>query len=144
MKKAVLTSVFVLLFCSGVSAGWQDDFKENYIKQGIEPAVQDALVKGVGPDLIMKQAGGLADLSSRELVKTLYCNGVKGQDIRAAAEENDISETVIVAGYKESIKVCRDAVLQGRGYPVTKKFPGGRRARAGGGSRVYGSPSTFQ
>ncbi|MBW1635625.1 MAG: hypothetical protein JRC87_01170 [Deltaproteobacteria bacterium] len=144
MKKMLISVVFVLMFCSVASAEWQDDFREVYTRNGIEPAVQNALEKGVGPDLIVGQAHGLADLDLQELVKALYCSGVKGQDVRAAAANNEIPESTVVAGYKESMVVCRDAVMQGRGYPATREFPGGRRARAAGGGKIFGSPSTFQ
>lgn len=147
MKRILFAVIFIPLVCTAASAGWQDDFNENYTSQGIDQAVKVALQNGIDPYSIFVLSRGLAGLNLQHLVKAHYCNGVKGQDIRDAAAENKISESIVTAGYKMSLAECRDAVARSHGYtPVSNEFAGNKRARAGAGGRgkTYGSPSTFQ
>ena len=148
MKRILFAVIFTALFCTVASAEWQEDFNKNYTGQGTEQAVKAALEKGVDPDSIVRQARSLEGMNLQKLVTVFYCAGVRGQDIRNAAADNEISETIVTAGYKASLVECRDAVVRSHGYtPVANEFGGARRARAGGGGgggKTYGSPSKFQ
>ncbi len=144
MQRMLFAVILIPLFCTVASAEWQDDFDENYATRGIDQAVKAALQGGVDPDSITRKGHSLAGLSQQHLVKALYCAGVKGQDIRDAAADNEISESIVTAGYKMSIAECRDAVAESRGYtPVAEGFAGGKRTRTRSRGKSYASPSTF-
>ena len=145
MKRILVAVILIPLFCTAASAEWQSDFNENYTSRGIDQAVEVALQDGVGPDAITGQGRSLAGLSPQNLVKALYCAGVRGKDIRDAAANNGISDSNVTAGYKMSLAECRDAVAESKGYtPVAEGFAGSRRTGTRARGRTYGSPSTFQ
>ena len=147
MKRILFAVILIPLVCTAASAEWQSDFNENYTSRGIDQAVEVALQGGVDPDSITREAHSLAGLSQQNLVKALYCAGVRGKDIRDAAANNEISDSNVTAGYKMSLAECRDAVAESKGYtPVAEGFAGSRRTRTrtGGKGKTYASPSTFQ
>ncbi len=143
MKRVFIGLILTAFVCSVAYAEWQVDFENNYIKKGIAQAVVDALKEGADPDTIVEKGLDLEGLNPQNLVMALYCAGVKGQDIRDAAANHDISELVVTAGYKKSIAECGDVVADSQAYtPVAiKSFPGGRSSGSGGGT--FASPSTF-
>ncbi len=145
MKKLLFALVLIPLFCTIASAQWQSDFDENYTNHGIDQAVEVALQDGVDPESITREGRSLAGLSPQNLVRALYCAGVRGKDIRDAAANNGISDSNVTAGYKMSLAECRDAVAESKGYtPVADGFAGSRRTRTRTRGRTYASPSTFQ
>lgn len=142
MKKILLTLTMVALFCTAAFAEWQVDFKDTYTNKGIDQAVIDALKEGADPDSIVVNGLDLEGLNPQNLVMALYCAGVKGQDIRDAAANHDISEMILTAGYKKSVVECSDVIADSQAYtPVATGFSGGKNG--GGGGRTYGSPWTF-
>lgn len=145
MKRILLALLSIPLTCAVASASWQDDFNETYISKSPEQAVELALENGIDPDSIVKQALTLADLDQHRLVKALFCSAVNSQEIRDVSAENQIPDNTVTAGYKLSLKECRDAVIASQGYtPVTNNFAGSWRNRSRQGRRTFGSPSTFQ
>jgi len=143
MKKILLTAAMVALFCTAAFAEWQVDFKDTYANKGIDQAVIDALKEGADPDSIVINGLDLEGLNPQNLVMALYCAGVKGQDIRDAAANHDISEMIVSAGYKKSVVECGDVVADSQAYtPVSTNFSGGKKG--GGGGRTYASRATFQ
>ncbi len=142
MKKILLTVTMVALFCTVAFAEWQVDFKDTYTNKGIDQAVIDALKEGAEPDSIVVNGLDLEGLNPQNLVMALYCAGVKGQDIRDAAANHDISELIVTAGYKKSVVECSDVVADSQAYtPVARGFSGGKKG--GGGGRNYGSRHNF-
>jgi len=140
MKKILFTVILVALFCTSAFAEWKVDFKDTYTSQGIDQAVIDALKDGADPDSIVINGLDLEGLNPQNLVMALYCAGVKGQDIRDAAANHDISEMIVTAGYKKSVVECSDMVADSQAYtPVARGFSGGKRA--GGRNQSFGSPS---
>lgn len=144
MKKLLLSVLGISLSCTVAYASWQDDFNQVYSEKGIDQAVEIALENGIDPDSIFKQALAQTTLDQEQLVKACYCAGLRGQDIRVASVDNDISDNTVTAGYKISLKECRDAVIAGQGAPVSDRYVGSVRNRSRERSRTYGSPSTFQ
>ena len=137
MKKILLAVSMMALFCTPVFAEWQVDFEDTYTNKGIDQAVIDALKEGVDPDSIVVRGLDLEGLNPQNLVMALYCAGVKGQDIRDAAENHDISEMIVTAGYKKSVVECSDVVADSHAYtPVASGFSGGKRAGGGGSKTV--------
>ncbi len=142
MKRFLIPIISTVLFCTVAFAEWQVDFEDNFFNKGIDQAVIDALKEGAEPDAIVERGLALEGLNPQNLVVALYCAGVKGQDVREAAVNHDISEMIITAGYKKSVAECGDAVADSQAYtPVTSGFSGGKSAGGGGGS--FASPSTF-
>ena len=128
--------------CNGVSNRFQVDFKDTYSNKGIDQAVIDALKDGADPDSIVVSGLDLEGLNPQNLVMALYCAGVKGQDIRDAAANHDISELIVTAGYKKSVVECSDVVADSQAYTtVARGFSGGKRG--GDGGRTYGSRHNF-
>ena len=144
MKKMLLAVLSIPLFCTVASASWQDDFNQNYRDKSAQDAVDIALENGVDPDSIFKQALTQAGMDQEVLVKACYCAGLRGQEIRVAAADNEVSENAVVTGYKMSLAECRDAVIAGQGSPVTEYYAGSSRERSRQRQRTYASPNTFQ
>ncbi len=121
MRKIIIAVMIVLMTFSAALAEWSDTFKETYNKKSIDEAVVDAMKEGVSPKLIVENGLQLKTLNPQNLVKALFCAGAKGQDIREAASEWQISELIVAAGYKKSIAECGDQVADVQPYPG---FPG--------------------
>lgn len=141
MKKVLMIGLISLIFSGVAYAEWQVTFEESYFNNGIDQAVIDALKEGADPDAIVERGLILEGLNPQNLVMALYCAGVKGQKIREAAENHEISDMVVTAGYKKSIVECGDAVADSQAYtPVSTGFST-RSAGNGGGSSA--SPDNF-
>lgn len=140
MKRILAACVLVLFGVTVAYSEWLVEFRENYIAEGIDKAVENALKVGTTPDLIMENGLALEGLNPQNLIKALYCAGASGQDIRDAAEKNDLSETIIAAGYKKSIAECGDQVADSQAYTPPDRGPSFatiRRVRNGS----FASPS---
>ena len=144
MKKILLAVTMVALFCTPVFAEWQVDFEDTYTNKGIDQAVIDALKEGIDPDSIVLRGLELEGLNPQNLVMALYCAGVKGQDIRDAAENHGVSEMIVSVGYKKSVVECSDVVADSQAYtPVATGFSGGKRAGGGGSTTASASAPAF-
>jgi hypothetical protein len=124
-------------------AEWLVDFRDTYVKEGIDKAVVIAMKEGANPDLIVENGLHLDGLNPQNLVKALYCAGAKGQDIRAAAEKYNISEVVVAAGYKKSVAECGDQVADSQAYTpyaTDRSFVTPSAGRSG----TLASPDRFQ
>jgi hypothetical protein len=147
MKKIAFIIFSCLLIASVAHADWVDDFTSLFKSKGIEPAVSLALKDGKGPDVIINEGLKLEGLNPQNLLKALYCAGVKGDDIKEAADAAGISDILLVAAYEKSIAECGDKVVDSQAYtPATvagPSFAGMPSPGAPGGSS-YASPSTFK
>jgi len=101
------------------------------------------LKEGVNANTITRDCLVLEGLNPQNLIRALYCAGVPGQDVRNAAENNDISELIVVAGYKKSIDECRDIVEDSQAYTPTSEGPAFSSPTGGGRGGRSASPSTF-
>ena len=117
--KILVMSVCLLVVSSIAHAEWQVDFKETYKNAGIDQAVADAVKEGIPPDDIIQKGIELENLNPQNLIKALYCAGVKGDDIKKAADHYGISELVVVAGFKKSKEECSDQVADSQAYTPT-------------------------
>ncbi len=142
MKKILFTIILTILFSTNVFAEWKVNFEDNYLNDGIDQAVVEALKEGAEPVAIVVKGLDIEGLNPQNLVIALYCAGVKGADIRDASLVNGISEEILTIGYKKSIVECGDAVADSQAYtPVATGFSGGRSPGSGG--RTFASASTF-
>ncbi len=141
MKKIAIACLLVLVTCSIAFAEWLVDFQDTYVKQGIDKAVVVALKGGASPNLIVENGLQLQGLNPENLVKALYCAGVKGQDIRDAAAKWNISKIIIAAGYKKSIAECTGVIADSQAYTPVATGPS-FVTPSGGQSGGYASPST--
>jgi len=120
IAKTVTTGIY-LLDEIGYSCG--GNYEERYYKVGINQAVIDALKEGGDPDSIVQRGLVFEGLNPQNLVMALYCAGVKGKDIRDAADHHGISEMIVTAGYKKSVVECGDAVAESQAYtPILTGF----------------------
>ncbi len=85
-------------------------------KSGIDEAVVEALKLGATPDSIMETGLQFEELNPQNLVKAMYCGGIRGDDIRAAGQKYDVSDLIIVAGYKKSVEECGDQIVDTQAY----------------------------
>ena len=108
MKKITIACILVVMSFSLAFADWIGDFNDNYVKDGIDKAVEKAMKEGGNPDLIVENGLKLKGLNPQNLVKALFCAGAKGVDIGAAAAKYDISKEILEAGYKKSLAECND------------------------------------
>jgi hypothetical protein len=144
IMKRLIVLVSVLVFC-GVSlafAEWLVDFRDIYVKEGIDPAVVEALKQGAGPEQIMENGLQLEGLNPQNLVKAMYCAGMRGDDIRTAGNKYGVTDIIIVAGYKKSVEECGDQVVDTQAYtPIASVISFAGPPAPGGG--ISASPATF-
>jgi hypothetical protein len=143
MKKITFTMLFCLLIASVAHADWVENFYSLFKSKGIEPAVTQALKEGNGPSAIIHEGLKLDGLNPQNLLKALYCAGVKGDDIKVASDEAGISDILLVAAYEKSVAECGDQLADTQAYtPVGPSFAG--IPSPGTGGKSYGSPSAFK
>ena len=125
-------------------------FYANYKKVGIDQTTILAIKEGMRPDAIMEGGLALEDLNPQNLIKAMYCAGYKGDDIKKASDHFEVSELVLVAGFKKSKEECSDQVTDTQAYtPVAGPTMAGVPGAAAGGSSytnitpLAASPSTF-
>lgn len=123
MKKIIMACLLVLFCVSIACAEWLVDFRDTYVSEGIDKAVENALKEGKTPDLIVENGLELEGLNPQNLIKALYCAGVNGQDVRKAAEKWDISEVIVAAGFKRSKAECADQVADTQAYTPANQGP---------------------
>ena len=143
MKHIIISTLLGFFLVSPVLADWIEDFSVNFDDKGIEFAVPKALEEGKTPNDIIKEGLKLATLNPQNLLKALYCSGADGDDIKAGADENDISEIIVIAAFKKSVVECGDAVADSQAYTPSGPNFAGPPSPGGGGGGTYASPSTF-
>lgn len=116
MRKLIAAMAMVAISATVVFAGWWEDFKKAYEAENIQVAVEGALEEGTAPEKIVGNAVTIESLNPQHLVKALYCAGVDGVDIRAAAEKYKISEMIVAAGHRQSVAECGDKVVDTQAY----------------------------
>ena len=117
--KIFLITGCMALIATYATAGWLEDFKNVFIDSGIDEAVVEALKQGAVPDDIMETGLQFEELNPQNLVKAMYCGGIRGDDIRASGQKYDVSDIIIVAGYKKSVEECGDQVVDTQAYTPT-------------------------
>ncbi|WP_419176490.1 hypothetical protein [Desulfosediminicola sp.] len=117
MKKIIAALSIVVVSATVALAGWLEDFQTAYEAENIQVAVEGALEQGTAPAEIIESALGIESLNPQNLVKALYCAGVNGIDINAAAKKYKISEDIVIAGHKQSVAECGDQVVDAQAYP---------------------------
>jgi hypothetical protein len=142
MKRVAIACMIVLVSFSIAFAEWLVDFRDTYVKDGIDKAVENAMKGGATPDLIVENGLKFEDLNPQNLVKALYCAGAKGQDIRAAAEKYSISEVIVSAGYKKSVAECGDNLADSQAY-TPKSNDTNFMSPSSGRNGTFASRSTF-
>lgn len=140
MKKLVIVFVLVVFGVSTAFAEWMVDFKNTYVKEGVDKAVENALKEGQSPDSIVEFGVAIEGLNPQNLIRALYCAGANGQDVRAAAEKFSISEPILIAGYKKAIDECGERVADAQAYTPVAIGPS-FATPSGGRSGTFASPS---
>ena len=140
MKRILMACVLVVFGVSSAFAEWMVDFKNTYVKEGVDKAVENALKEGQTPDAIVELGVAIEGLNPQNLVRALYCAGANGQDVRAAAEKFSISEPIVIAGYKKAIDECGDRVTDAQAYTPVATGPTFATPSVGRGGRLA-SPS---
>jgi len=118
-------------------------FYDNYKKLGIDETAILAIKEGIQPDAFMEGGLALEDLNPQNLIKAMYCAGYKGDDIKKACDQFEISELVLVAGFKKSKEECSDQVTDTQAYTQAAGPTMAGVPSPGGGGTSYASPSTF-
>ncbi len=142
MRKFGAACLLVLLWGSVAFAEWLVDFRDMYLSEGIDKAVENALKVGVTPDLIVENGLELQGLNPQNLIRALYCAGAEGQDIRDAAEKYGISETILAAGFKKAVAECGDQVADTQAYTPADRGPSFITPQRGRNGQ-FASPSTL-
>lgn len=140
MKKITGSILLILLTVSFAMADWLEDFNKVYVDEGIMPAVVEVLKQGISPDEIMENGLKLEGINPQNLVKAMYCAGIRGDDIKVAGDKYGVSDLMIVAGYKKSVEECGDSVVDTQAYtPIATVVSFAGPATPGAGT--YASPS---
>ena len=119
MKKLFVIVPIVFFTATVALAEWLVEFRDIYLDEGIEQAVIAALKEGATADEIMQGGMDLVEtlgLNSQNLIKAMYCAGIRGDDIKSASDQWDISDGIIVAGFKKSQEECGDALVDTQAY----------------------------
>lgn len=141
-KRMILAMVLVLSMVTLAFAEWLTDFRDIYQQEGIDPAVVEALKQGAQPVQIMENGLLLEGLNPQNLVKAMYCAGIRGDDIRAAAQQFGVTDLIVVAGYNKSVEECGDRVVDTQAYtPVATAVSFAGPPAPGGG--ISASPAVF-
>lgn len=136
MKKITLALIILLGAFSLAMADWLVTFQDDYEDSGIDTAVDNAINKGdAAVDSVLLSSLELDDgkLLHQNIIKALYCAGVKGDVIKAAADElnelnadnpdyEPVTPLAIVGGFKKSKEQCGDRVVDSQAY--TPSFGG--------------------
>jgi hypothetical protein len=143
MKKHLFIIMAMVLGVANMAfAEWLTDFRDIYQEEGIDPAVVDALKQGAQPDQIMENGLLLEGLNPQNLVKAMYCAGIRGDDIRAAAQQFGVTDLIVVAGYNKSVDECGDQLVDTQAYtPVATAVSFAGPPAPGGG--ISASPAAF-
>lgn len=108
----------------GAIAEWVADFTESYNENGVYQAVSEVFDEGRTPEEILANALDLG-INPQNLVAALYCAGAKFEDIRTAADNNGISEMILVAGADTADTVCGDDLADTQAYTeIVSEFAG--------------------
>ncbi len=116
MRKIAIALAFLLVTSSAAFAEWLVDFKNTYLNEGIDKAVEVAMGEGAAPNVIVENGLQFEGLNPSNLIKALYCAGAQGQDIVEAAAEYNISELMVAAGYRKSVAECSDRVADAQPF----------------------------
>jgi len=142
-KKIILAMIIVVISGTLAMAEWIATYKDVYQSKGIDEAVVEALKEGATPDAIMENGLKFEGLNPQNLVKAMYCGGIRGDDIRAAGQIYDVSDLLIVAGYKKSVEECGEQIADTQAYtPVASVLSFVGASLPGAGTSNI-SPSTF-
>lgn len=143
--KRILGALLIVGLASSIAwADWLTNFNDTYKNKNIDAAVEDALKEGITPDVIVEKSMAFPDINPQNIVKALYCAGIRGQDVYEAAEKSNISEMIVTAGFKKSVEECGDKVVDTQPYTPGNRGPGRGfgppRTQPG---RPFASTSTF-
>jgi hypothetical protein len=141
-KQVLLVSVLVLFSVTLAMAEWLKDFRDIYASEGIDPAVVEALKQGADPYQIMENGLQLEGLNPQNLVKAMYCAGIRGDDIRAAGNQYGVTDIIVVAGYKKSVEECGDRLVDTQAYTPTATVVSFAGPPAPGGA-ISASPASL-
>ena len=111
MKKIAVIGSFLVLLNTQALADWAEDFAANVASQGPEFAVAEALKVGTAPEdiLALIQQTGTVQVEPVAAIKTLYCFGVSGPVVNAAAVNAGVPTSVVAAGFQQSVQKCGPA-----------------------------------
>lgn len=144
MKKIIISVLLGVFIASTSFADWIEDFSVNNQSQGIEVAVAEALKAGMDPTSIVDEGLKIADVNPQQILKALYCEGVDGDDVKAAADNAGISDIILIAAFEKSLVECGDAVADSQAYtPVARASFAGMPRSPDRNTRRFVSQSTF-
>jgi hypothetical protein len=111
MNKIVSITTFLTLLSTSAFADWAEDFAVNAAGEGTDFAVAEALKAGAAPDQIMAlvQQTGIVQVAPEGAIKALYCAGVSGPVVNAAAVSAGVPAAVVATGFQQSVRQCGPA-----------------------------------
>ncbi|MCF8055328.1 MAG: hypothetical protein K9K37_01655 [Desulfocapsa sp.] len=104
----LLLSFFWAATASATDTEWKEIFDSTYQDKGIQVAVEKVLKEGVTPESIIHQGLTIDGLLAQDIVKSLYCAGVEGEDIEAACQTIGIPELIVVTAHEKATEECFD------------------------------------
>ncbi len=144
MKKIMISALLGVFVASASFADWVEDFSVNNQTQGIEVAVAEALKAGMDPTSIVDEGLKIANVNPQHILKALYCEGVDGDDVKAASDSAGISDIILVAAFEKSLVECGDAVADSQAYtPVARATFAGMPRSQDRSTQRFVSQSTF-
>ena len=109
MKKIIVTGSLLVLLSNQALADWTEEFPTNAANYGPEFAVEEALKVGAAPEDIMALVQRSGSVEPTGAIKALYCAGISGPAITAAATLAGLPESAVAAGYRQSVGQCSPA-----------------------------------
>ncbi len=109
MKKIVVIGSFIVLLSTQAMADWAEDFLATAASSGTEVAVVEALKIGIAPADIITMIQEAGEVEPVTVVKAFYCAGLSGSTVLAATGQAGVPESVVAAGYRQSVRQCGPA-----------------------------------
>ncbi|WP_136805361.1 hypothetical protein [Desulfosediminicola flagellatus] len=132
--KRIVTLLVVIGLTAGVAfAATLEKFEEDVKAKGIEATVDEAVKAEIPTAEIMDTGLNLEGLNPQNLIKALYCAGIKGEEVRSVAAEYNVSEMIVEAGYEKSVAECLDKLEDPQPYTeAQQKGPSFSKRRRNG------------
>jgi len=109
MKRVIHFFVVLLLTIGPASvwASWTDDFREDFDRNGIDVAVENALENGVEVrDILIYTLSNDEFFQTGVVLVSLYCAGADQDAVKEAADRLGISSREVEKALEQSIEEC--------------------------------------
>ena len=125
MKTILFVFLAVLFTGSSAFAGWQENFSDNYNKNGLDAAVAKALAEGITPEKIIEAGMDIEGVDGKMLAAAMCNNAIPVHILQNLL-------TILKISPQTAINVCQS-------ISTNDKFPGSGYSSVAKGTNYDGS-----